>query len=128
MSYSKARPRRPSFPSPPHSPILCVPAMSTNDYVAGALGAREYLHSAQQELRSRAAGFIMPTRLRDGVADYLFGQSLDYCTGFFDALWAHIQLTLEGCFVNLQTWDVVAYLRECTHIESHPLQPSFAST
>jgi len=33
--------------------------------------------------------------------------------GSMAAIWAYLQITLEGCDVNLQTWQVLDYLREC---------------
>jgi len=64
-------------------------------------------------LRSRAAGCFDPIALMRTTATWLDGRDLAYCQGFHGAIWAYLQITLEGCDVNLQTWQVLDFLREC---------------
>lgn len=70
----------------------------------------------QQELRSHAGRVFDASGFRLQWLSHLDGRHEDYRTGYADAMCAYIQVTLEGGSVNVETRDVLGYLRECgTH-------------
>lgn len=115
MPFSKDRSRRPSYPSPPTCALTTIDSSFASDaqYDAGALAAREFLYRTQQELRQHAGRLFDAPAFRLRWLAHLDGRHEGYRTGYADAMCAFIQVTLEGSSVNVESWDVLGYLREC---------------
>ncbi len=100
MQFASSGHRPASYPSPPKL------------YEAGALALRRFLQQTRQSVyRNRE---FHPALLREHV-DYNVGLlPLDYRAGFMDALGAYVLLTLEGCQLDPQDWDVLAAVKQRT--------------
>ena len=97
MPNQQSGPQPASYPSPP------------TQYQAGALALRRFLQRTQKTLSQQRQ--FHPALLREAL-DYNVGQlSLDYRAGFLEALGAYVLLTLEGCQLDPQGWDVLAAVK-----------------
>ena len=97
MPNQQSGPQPASYPSPP------------TQYQAGALALRRFLQRTQKTLSQQRQ--FHPALLREALA-YNVGQlSLDYRAGFLEALGAYVLLTLEGCQLDPQDWDVLAAVK-----------------
>ncbi len=94
---------------------------------AGALAAKELFIAVQQGLRSHAGGYLDPTLLMHDAALILDGGDAEYREGFYSAVWAYLELTLEGCNVNPATRQVLDHLSECRPQDLHPSRDSNCS-
>ena len=106
---------RPSFPSPPACALTTIDSSFASDaqYDAGALAAREFLRTMQNEPRLHAGRLFDAPAFRLQWLAHLDGRNEGCRTGYADAMCAFIQVTLEGASVNVESRDVLGYLREC---------------
>ena len=97
MSNLQSGSKPASYPSPP------------TQYQAGALALRRFLQRTQKTLAQQRR--FHPALLREALDYNVGGLSLDYRAGFLEALGAYVLLTLEGCQLDPQDWDVLAAVK-----------------
>lgn len=76
------------------------------DYLTGALAAREFLRQTQLHLHLHRR--FQPAALRETIAQLRCVYPPAYVKGFLDAISAYLLITLEGCLIDPQTWDVLS--------------------
>nr|WP_311530123.1 hypothetical protein [uncultured Ralstonia sp.] len=98
MAIQQSGLRPASFPSPPLT--------RRTPYQCGALRAQRFLRLTQRSMfRHRE---FQPALLRETLDYVLCARPLEYRAGFLDAIGAYVLLALEGCQLDLSTWDVLA--------------------
>ncbi|MGH1511475.1 hypothetical protein [Ralstonia solanacearum] len=75
-------------------------------YLTGALAGREFLRRTQSDLHVHQQ--YLPESLRWEMVFTTASQPPEFLAGFVDAIGAFVLMTLEGCDINPQTWEVLA--------------------
>lgn len=75
-------------------------------YLTGALAGRDFLRRTQSDLRVHQQ--YLPESLRWEMVFATASQPPEFLAGFVDAIEAVVLMTLEGCDINPQTWEVLA--------------------
>jgi len=113
MPHSQDRPRRPSYPSPPHCTLTLGKSPDQEaHYRAGVALARDFLYEVRRDLREHAGKALSLAWMQARFEALLTGDSASFRAGFLQTLMAYLQLTLEGCGVDLASWDVDACLAQ----------------
>ncbi|MET2524968.1 hypothetical protein [Ralstonia pseudosolanacearum] len=74
-------------------------------YLTGALAARDFLRRTQSDLHTHQQ--YQPESLRWEMIFATASQPPEFLAGFVDAIGAFVLMTLEGCDINPQTWEVL---------------------
>ncbi|CAH0442626.1 hypothetical protein [Ralstonia pseudosolanacearum] len=74
-------------------------------YLTGALAARDFLRRTQSDLHTHQ--HYQPESLRWEMVFATASHPPEFLAGFVDAIGAFVQMTLEGCDINPQTWEVL---------------------
>ena len=113
MPYSQDRPRRSSYPSPPHCTLTLGKSPDQEDhYRAGVALARDFLHEVRCDLREHAGKALSLAWMQARFEALLAWARPPFRAGFLQTLMAYLLLTLEGCEVDPASWDVAACLAQ----------------